>query len=126
MKRSASAAAAGDSILVRDELALRAIGRGVLRGEPLDDATLRALLAPPECGDAIVAPLLARPAEVATLDRGLAHTLAGLWIAGKLARAVGALPPVRPPFSKESLLKFTRGPLRDWFTAQGAAIEDLA
>lgn len=36
-------AAAGDSMLVRDEFTLRAIGRGVLRGEPLDDATLRAL-----------------------------------------------------------------------------------
>ncbi|HQY61763.1 MAG: hypothetical protein IPQ09_12455 [Myxococcales bacterium] len=113
-----------DDPLKRDA-ALREAGacKGV---SPAEIAALRALLAPPECGDAIVAPLLARPAEVATLDRGLAHTLAGLWIAGKLARAVGALPPVRPPFSKESLLKFTRGPLRDWFTAQGAAIEDLA
>ncbi|HRH01147.1 MAG TPA: hypothetical protein PLR99_33135, partial [Polyangiaceae bacterium] len=107
------------------DAALRAVEacRGVSASEV---AALRALLAPPECGDAIVGPLLARPAEVAKLDKGLAHTLAGLWLAGKLARAVGALPPVRPPYTKESLLKFTRGPLRDWFTGQGAAIEDLA
>ncbi|MFO0687354.1 MAG: hypothetical protein U0900_01450 [Myxococcota bacterium] len=38
-------AATGDSIFVRDEFELRNVGRRVLRGEPLEDATLRALLA---------------------------------------------------------------------------------
>lgn len=110
---------------VKRDAALRDVGacKGV---SPAEVVALRALLAPPECGDALVGPLLMRPADVAALDKGLAHTLAGLWLAGKLARAVGPLPPLRPPFTKESLLKFTQGPLREWFTAQGAAIDDLA
>ncbi len=117
-------ALAVDEPLKRDER-LRELA--ACKGLPAAEReALRALLAPPECGDAIVGPLAEHPEELAPLDKSLAHTIVGLWLAGKLARTVGPLPQMKPPFNKDALVKFTRGQLRDWFNGQGAAIDELA
>lgn len=97
------------------------------KGLPAEElAALRATLAPPECADGIVAKIVENPAALGPLDKGLSHTLVALWAAGKLARSVGPLPKMSPPFTKDAVLKFTGGPFKEWFTSQGSAIDDLA
>jgi len=87
---------------------------------------LRATFAPPECSDTIVEKLVQSPAALAPLDKSLAHTLVGLWIAGQLARSVPAIPRMAPPFTREAVLKFTNGPIKGWFSAQAAAVDELS
>lgn len=87
---------------------------------------LRATLAPPECADTIVAKVAESPAALAPLDKRLAHTLVGLWIAGQLARTVPAIPRMKPPFTKDAVLKFTQGPIKTWFTTQAQAVDELS
>jgi hypothetical protein len=81
---------------------------------------VRAELAPTECGDAVVGAL---PKDA----RGeVAHALAGLAVAGRLARAVGKAPRLAPPFDKDRVLAFIRGPLKDWMLAQAALTQELS
>lgn len=87
---------------------------------------LRAHLAPPECSDAIVEKLAESPAALAPLDKSLAHSIVGLWIAGQLARTVPAIPRMPPPFSKAAVIKFTNGAITTWFRTQAAAVDELS
>ena len=87
---------------------------------------LRATLGPPECADAIVAPVAESPVAVAALDKRLAHPLVGLWLSGQLARTVPPIPRMSPPFTKDAVIKFTNGPIRLWFSSQATAVDELS
>ncbi|MFO0640160.1 MAG: hypothetical protein U0183_13160 [Polyangiaceae bacterium] len=89
-------------------------------------AALRGTLAPPECADTIVAPFAESSAKLGALDKRLAHTIVGLWLAGNLARAVPAIPRMSPPFTKEAVAKFTQGPIKTWFSTQATAVDELS
>ncbi|MBI4700602.1 MAG: hypothetical protein HY744_05470 [Deltaproteobacteria bacterium] len=85
---------------------------------------LRAELAPVECADAVVQPLLAD--LPAAIDPALQHALAGLGLAGRLARTVLDGPRLDPPFERARVEELIAGPLHAWFAEQAAAIEDIA
>lgn len=87
---------------------------------------LRATYAPPECADAIVAPIAESALTMASLDKRLSHTIVGLWLAGQLARTVPAIPRMSPPFTKEAVLKHTNGPIKTWFSSQATAVDELS
>jgi hypothetical protein len=82
---------------------------------------LRAELAPHECADAIVAPLVGKSREPE--DQ---HTLAGLAIAARLLRSVDKPPHLDPPYDAKRVLAFIQGPLKDWMVAQAKLIEALS
>jgi hypothetical protein len=85
---------------------------------------LRADLAPVECADAIVDPLLAAPppAESAANVR----LLVGFSLAGKLARTASAPPAMGALRDKEKVKAFIGGPLKTWLVEQSTAIEVLS
>jgi hypothetical protein len=85
---------------------------------------LRADLAPVECADAIVDPLLAAPpsAESATNVR----LLVGFSLAGKLARTASSPPAMGALRDKEKVKAFIGGPLKTWLVEQSTAIEVLS
>ncbi len=85
---------------------------------------LRAELAPVECADAVVAPLLASPP--AGIDGGVYDTLFGLGLAGRFARTVLSPPKMEPPYDKERIKEFNSGPLGAWIMEQAKAIETMA
>lgn len=85
---------------------------------------LRADLAPVECGDGIVAPLVATPPAGVT---GVVYdALGGLALAARLARTVGTPPRLEPPFDKKRVDEYHRGPLAVWGRENAVAIEKLA
>jgi len=85
---------------------------------------LRAELAPPACADVLADPLLRARAGRATGH--VLHALAGLSIAGRLARAVGAAPKLTGPTDKKRLAAYFQGPFRRWVVDQARVVEDLA
>ncbi len=85
---------------------------------------LRAELAPVECGDLIVEPLLASPP--AGLEPSLRDTLMGLAYAARAARLVREPPKLAPPFGKERVNQFVSGPLRQWIEGQAKAIYSVS
>ena len=85
---------------------------------------LRADLAPVECGDGLVAPLLGTPAKGMT--GAVRDALFGLGLAARLARTVNDAPKLAPPFDKQRVKEFHAGPVTKWGLANAKAIEDLA
>ncbi len=86
--------------------------------------SLRAELAPPECGDAIVRPFFAgKPANV---NGSIQHALVGYALAARLQRAVTPAPRLDAPFTKERVADFHKGPLRTWLDAQAKAVQTLS
>jgi hypothetical protein len=85
---------------------------------------IRAELAPIECADAIVDPILSANPEV----KGAAgHALVGLSLAAKLARAAEGAPVMKNDTSdKEKVKRFIQGPLRTWLIEQATAIDALS
>jgi hypothetical protein len=90
--------------------------------------SLRAELAPPECGDALAEPLLSKTpaAKDPVIPGAILHTLVGQALAARLMRSVGAPPKLDPPFTKDRVESFTKGPLKTWFTDQANAVEELS
>lgn len=84
---------------------------------------LRADLAPSECGDALNASVLQSPPAGLTGD--VAQVLLGQTLAARLARTAQSPPKMSPPYDKQRVLAFTKGPLFSWLTDQARAIEDL-
>ncbi len=74
------------------------------------------------CGDALAAPLVGRTGPSAELQ----HALSGLAIAARLSRTVENPPKATPPFDKERVLAFIKGPLKTWIATQAKLIEDLS
>jgi hypothetical protein len=89
---------------------------------------LRTEIAPPECGDLLVAPLLARPAAGGRggITPALQHALFGLGIAARLARASDGLPTLAPPFTKPRVTAFVHGPVEQWLHDAATNVEDNA
>jgi hypothetical protein len=79
----------------------------------------RADLAPTECADAIVDPMLTRSA-------GAAPMAVGLSLAAKLARTATSAPAMKDASNKEKVKRFIQGPLRAWMVEQASAIEALS
>jgi hypothetical protein len=104
-----------DALLVALEPS-RALPAGFVRA-------LRAELAPHECADALVLPILA--GNLSALSPAVDHALYGLALAARLARTVPPLPKLAPPFDKKKVLEFLRGPVTKWFQSEAVAIEEL-
>lgn len=85
---------------------------------------LRAEMAPLECGDVIVQPLVDKPP--AGIDGAMYATLRGLATAARLARTGSAPPKLAPPFERKRVEEFIAGPMKEWMTAQAVAIEALS
>jgi hypothetical protein len=83
---------------------------------------LRAELAPPECGDYVVADY----PKTRQLTPPVRDTLVGLSLGAKLSRLVRVPPELAPPHTKPRVQAFIRGAMADWVTAQAGAIGDLA
>ncbi|MEO5730844.1 MAG: hypothetical protein ABI134_18325 [Byssovorax sp.] len=85
---------------------------------------LRAELAPTECGEAIVARVLAAPP--AGIDGNVHHALLGIAIASRLARTAQSAPTLAPPFTRPRVVEFTGGPMRTWISEQATAIQAVS
>jgi len=85
---------------------------------------LRADLAPTECADAIVDPMLRAP--VANTPAPIMHTLVGLSLAARYERAVGKPPAFTGATTKERIKVYIEGPYKKWVNEQAKAIEDLS
>ena len=100
-------------------------------------AALRADLAPIECADAIVDPLLVAIAQKGGAGKGaaaqptpespeLVRLAVGFSLAGKLSRTATAPPPMGAIRDKEKVKAFVNGPLKAWLLEQSTAIELLS
>jgi hypothetical protein len=85
---------------------------------------LRAELAPPECADALAAPILEKPPAKLALD--MESALLGLVVSGRLERLLGAPPKLEPPFSKDRFLSFQKETLGPWIVSQALAVDALS
>jgi hypothetical protein len=86
--------------------------------------SLRAELAPHECGDVIVNPLLENPPKGLAVELG--HALIGQSIASLLRRTSDNAPVMKAPFTKDRVLAFIKTELGPWITAQAATVEKLS
>ena len=85
---------------------------------------LRAELAPVECGDRIVEPLLVSPP--AGMTGAVYHALFGQGLAARLARSALTPPTLAPPLSKARVTDFVNGPMKDWALEQSRAIQETS
>jgi hypothetical protein len=85
---------------------------------------LRAELAPAECGDALVEPVLAARAQ--KLDARVEDALVGIGLGARLSRLVHEPPRLEPPFKKERFRDFFKSKLAPWIAGQARAIHDIA
>lgn len=86
--------------------------------------SLRAELAPHECGDVIVNPMLEAPPKGLPVE--LSHALVGQSLASLLRRTSDSAPVMKAPFTKERVLAFIKTELGPWVVAQAATIEKLS
>jgi hypothetical protein len=85
---------------------------------------IRAELAPTECGDALVLPVLDKPP--AKMGGAVRTALLGLGFAARLARATGT-PPVAPkPLDRPKLKAFLKGPMRMWLDGAARSLQSLS
>jgi hypothetical protein len=124
----APALAALDAALVETDPAKRdAALVGVESCKGLSPGFVRALradLAPAECGDKLVEPLLSqRPTGIAN---NVLATLVAQSLAARLARTVAKVPTLAPPFDKARVMAYVKGPLMTWIGAQALAIEGIS
>jgi hypothetical protein len=85
---------------------------------------LRAEMAPMECGEALVEPLLKAPP--AGMNGLVYHALLGQAVASRLSRTAHNPPTLARPYDRQRVLEFTRGPMRAWFEEQSRAIEEVS
>ncbi|HRI62970.1 MAG TPA: hypothetical protein PK156_02000 [Polyangium sp.] len=85
---------------------------------------LRAEMAPLECGDALVEPLVSSPP--AGIDGAMYATLRGLATASRIARTGSSAPKLAPPFERKKVEEFIAGPMKEWMSSQAVAIEELS
>lgn len=85
---------------------------------------LRAELAPTECADVLAEPVLSKPPK--GTSNAVLQALAGHALAGRLARLGGDMPAMKPPYEKEKILEYIKGPVVKWLIAQTSAIEDAS
>lgn len=85
---------------------------------------LRAELAPLECGDALVEPMVKSPP--AGIDGAVYATLRGLATAARIARTGTTPPKLAAPFDRKRVEEFVGGPMKEWMSAQSVAIEALS
>jgi len=85
---------------------------------------LRAEMAPLECGDALVEPMVKAPP--AGIDGAMYATLRGLATAARIARTGSSPPKLSPPYERAKVKEFVAGPMTKWMTAQAGAIEALS
>jgi hypothetical protein len=83
---------------------------------------LRAELAPLQCGDVLAGPLVGRGDALPEVQ----HALMGLAIAARLARTGEGAPRLSPPYEKERVLAFIKGPLSQWMGEQARLTEQLS
>ncbi|NOU34049.1 MAG: hypothetical protein HOO96_39665 [Polyangiaceae bacterium] len=86
--------------------------------------SLRAELAPHECGDVIVNPMLEAPPKGLPVE--LSHAMVGQSLASLLRRTSDSAPIMKAPFTKERVLAFIKTELGPWVTTQAATIEKLS
>jgi hypothetical protein len=84
---------------------------------------LRAELAPAECADVLVAPVLTGKKAPAP---DVHQVLLGLGLGARLRRAAIGEPKLAPPFEKPRVLEFIRGPMAEWIAAQAKAVEQIS
>lgn len=85
---------------------------------------LRAEMAPLECGDALVEPMVKSPP--AGIDGSVYATLRGLATAARIARTGTTPPKLAAPFDRKKVDEFVAGPMKKWMLAQSVAIEALS
>jgi hypothetical protein len=85
---------------------------------------LRADLAPVECADVVVDPLLSMKGTA--IPGHVLHALVGQSLAARLARTVTKAPPLAPPYSRVRVIEYIRGPLRIWISGQAKAIDEIS
>lgn len=85
---------------------------------------LRADLAPTECADVLVEPLLSKPPK--GTSNAVLQVLTGQALAGRLARLGGDLPAMKPPYEKQKILEHIKGPIVKWLIAQTSSIEEIS
>ncbi len=90
---------------------------GLVRG-------IRAELAPAECGDALVEPVLKQ--KPAGMTGAIQHALLGHAIAARLTRAVRNPPQLKAPFNKKRVEDFVKKELVTWYKDQVQAMEALS
>ncbi|AKT43043.1 hypothetical protein [Chondromyces crocatus] len=84
---------------------------------------LRADLAPTTCADVLNASVLQAPPAGLRVD--IHQVLLGQTLAARLSRTALSPPKLSPPYEKERVLAFTKGPLFAWLTDQARAVDDL-
>jgi hypothetical protein len=84
---------------------------------------LRADLAPAQCADALVAPLLDGKSKPAP---EVHQVLLGLGLGGRLRRTAMAEPKLAPPHDKQRVLEFIKGPMATWAAVQAKAVEHIS
>lgn len=84
---------------------------------------LRADLAPLECADTLIDPLLAAATESST---EVLHTLRGLSMAARLLRTSDQPPVIAPPFTRDKFNQFLNESIRPWYLSQSRAVFELA
>lgn len=105
----------------------RLVAIGKLPGsDPASNRALRADLAPVECADAIVDPLLQSATSAPSENAANLRLLVGFSLAGKLARTANAPPAMGALREKEKVKAFVSGPLKTWLLEQSTAIEVLS
>jgi hypothetical protein len=124
---AASALSSLDAALTQTESEARDAALRGLEGcghLPVGLATaLRAELAPPECGDGIVA---AKLGHADGIDGPVYDALFGLALAGRLARTATKAPELKPPYDKDTVKAYIDGPMGAWVREQAAAIQSIA
>ncbi len=86
--------------------------------------SLRVELAPAACGDVLVTSFFDK--KPASVPGAVQHALVGQALAARLHRAVQAPPKPSPPFTKQRVADFVKGPMWKWFTEQAVAVQELA
>jgi hypothetical protein len=84
---------------------------------------LRADLGPAECGDALVAPVLRAKSPSAP---EITPVLLALGLGARLRRTAVGEPKLAPPFSKQRVTDFIKGPMTSWVSTQAAVVEQIS
>jgi len=85
---------------------------------------LRAEMAPIECADVLVEPLINAPPK--GTDASVYATLRGLATAARLSRTGSAPPKLAAPYDKARVKAFITGPMATWMSDQANAIQALS
>jgi hypothetical protein len=86
--------------------------------------SIRAELAPSECADVIVEPVLKSPP--ANIKKPAYYAMLGQALAARLARTATSPPTMTPPFERKRVVEFLKGPMLAWMTEQTRLIEEIA